>query len=174
MVKRRGRHLSWHPPLLSITPYQQEDVSALDRFIVHRFPTRRVFGGTRLELVTRQATIRYPYHLATAATPADNAGIKGSEMKSKSTTKMVRRTLRLRKNMHQIVKKWFDAIHFVIHFTVGLGLVRGNKYVSSGYRRMWESRPLMSWLVQVVLSLTPVPLSSAILKIITSTESKLI
>ncbi|GFW20016.1 uncharacterized protein TNCV_867221 [Trichonephila clavipes] len=49
-------------------PHQREDVSALDRFNVHRCPTRRVFSGTRLELVTRQATIRYLYHLATAAT----------------------------------------------------------------------------------------------------------
>ncbi|GFU08391.1 hypothetical protein TNCV_4188101 [Trichonephila clavipes] len=31
-------------------------------------PTRRVFSGTGLELVTRQATIRYLYHSATAAT----------------------------------------------------------------------------------------------------------
>ncbi|GFS97108.1 uncharacterized protein TNCV_184581 [Trichonephila clavipes] len=44
------------------------DVSALDRFNVHRCPTRRVFSGTGLELVTRQAMIRYLYHSATAAT----------------------------------------------------------------------------------------------------------
>ncbi|GFX44546.1 uncharacterized protein TNCV_4713721 [Trichonephila clavipes] len=56
------------PPLLTTTPHQREDVSALDRFNVHRCPTRRVFSGTGLELVTRQATIRYPYHSATAAT----------------------------------------------------------------------------------------------------------
>ncbi|GFT21974.1 uncharacterized protein TNCV_4021911 [Trichonephila clavipes] len=56
------------PPLLTTTPYQREDVSALDRFNVHRCPTRWVFSGTGLELVTRQATIRYLYHLATAAT----------------------------------------------------------------------------------------------------------
>ncbi|GFX14965.1 hypothetical protein TNCV_4897331 [Trichonephila clavipes] len=36
---------------------KREDVSALDRFNVHRCPTRRVFIGTGLELVTRQATI---------------------------------------------------------------------------------------------------------------------
>ncbi|GFY26918.1 uncharacterized protein TNCV_930591 [Trichonephila clavipes] len=42
--------------------------SALDRFNVHRCPTRRVFSGTGIELVTRQATIRYLYHSATAAT----------------------------------------------------------------------------------------------------------
>ncbi|GFU86602.1 uncharacterized protein TNCV_1433411 [Trichonephila clavipes] len=30
------------PPLLTTTPHQREDVSALDRFIVHRCPTRRV------------------------------------------------------------------------------------------------------------------------------------
>ncbi|GFY31115.1 uncharacterized protein TNCV_4360221 [Trichonephila clavipes] len=28
------------PPLLTTTPHQQEDVSALDRFNVHRCPTR--------------------------------------------------------------------------------------------------------------------------------------
>ncbi|GFU51308.1 uncharacterized protein TNCV_2535641 [Trichonephila clavipes] len=31
------------PPLLITTPHQREDVSALDRFSVHRYPTRRVF-----------------------------------------------------------------------------------------------------------------------------------
>ncbi|GFS74123.1 uncharacterized protein TNCV_3280791 [Trichonephila clavipes] len=56
------------PPLLTTTPHQREDVSALDRFNVHRCPTRRVFSGTGLELVTRQATIRYQYHSATTAT----------------------------------------------------------------------------------------------------------
>ncbi|GFX82819.1 uncharacterized protein TNCV_1699381 [Trichonephila clavipes] len=55
------------PPLLTTTPHQREDVSALDRFNVHRCPTRRVFSGTGIELVTRQATIRYLYHSATAA-----------------------------------------------------------------------------------------------------------
>ncbi|GFX50135.1 hypothetical protein TNCV_772981 [Trichonephila clavipes] len=40
MVKWRGRHLSWHPPLLTTTPHQREDVSALDRFNVHRCSTR--------------------------------------------------------------------------------------------------------------------------------------
>ncbi|GFS75446.1 uncharacterized protein TNCV_2968091 [Trichonephila clavipes] len=46
----------------------REDASVLDRFNVHRCPTRRVFSGTGLELVTRQATVRYLYHSATAAT----------------------------------------------------------------------------------------------------------
>ncbi|GFX41894.1 uncharacterized protein TNCV_390071 [Trichonephila clavipes] len=55
------------PPLLTTTPHQREDVSALNRFNVHRCPTRRVFSGTGLEIVTRQATIRYLYHSATAA-----------------------------------------------------------------------------------------------------------
>ncbi|GFW32296.1 uncharacterized protein TNCV_674551 [Trichonephila clavipes] len=40
------------PPLLTTTPQQREDVSALDRFSVHHCPTRRVFGGTELELMT--------------------------------------------------------------------------------------------------------------------------
>ncbi|GFW35668.1 uncharacterized protein TNCV_4435191 [Trichonephila clavipes] len=56
------------PPLLTTTPHQREDVSALDRFSVHRCPTRRVFSGTGLELVTKPATIRCLYHSATAAT----------------------------------------------------------------------------------------------------------
>ncbi|GFV83950.1 uncharacterized protein TNCV_1479521 [Trichonephila clavipes] len=56
------------PPFLTTTPHQWEDVSALDRFNVHRCPTRWAFSGTGLELVTRQATIRYLYHSATAAT----------------------------------------------------------------------------------------------------------
>ncbi|GFS47932.1 uncharacterized protein TNCV_3599001 [Trichonephila clavipes] len=55
------------PPLLTTTPHQREDVSALDRFNVHRCPTRWVFSGTGLELVTRQATIQYLYYSATAA-----------------------------------------------------------------------------------------------------------
>ncbi|GFT21211.1 uncharacterized protein TNCV_2582731 [Trichonephila clavipes] len=50
------------PPLLTPTPHQREDVSALDRFNVHRCPTRRVFNGIGLELVARQATVRYLYH----------------------------------------------------------------------------------------------------------------
>ncbi|GFX28491.1 uncharacterized protein TNCV_1153001 [Trichonephila clavipes] len=67
MFKGRGRHLR-APPLLTTTPHQREDVSALDRFNVHRCPTRRVFSGTGLEPVTRQAMVRYLYHSATAAT----------------------------------------------------------------------------------------------------------
>ncbi|GFU06967.1 DUF4817 domain-containing protein [Trichonephila clavipes] len=37
------------PPLLTSTPDQQDDVSAVDRFNVHRCPTRRVFSGTGLK-----------------------------------------------------------------------------------------------------------------------------
>ncbi|GFW21935.1 uncharacterized protein TNCV_4822181 [Trichonephila clavipes] len=37
------------PLLLTTTPHQREDVSALDRFSVHRCPTRRVFSATGLE-----------------------------------------------------------------------------------------------------------------------------
>ncbi|GFT92607.1 uncharacterized protein TNCV_1480941 [Trichonephila clavipes] len=40
------------PTLLTTTPHQWENVSALDRFNVHRCPTWRVFNGTRLELMT--------------------------------------------------------------------------------------------------------------------------
>ncbi|GFY10085.1 uncharacterized protein TNCV_1946301 [Trichonephila clavipes] len=57
------------PPLLTTTPHQRQDVSALDRFNVHRCPTRRVFSGTGLEPVTKQATVRYLYHSATARPP---------------------------------------------------------------------------------------------------------
>ncbi|GFW85124.1 uncharacterized protein TNCV_3248641 [Trichonephila clavipes] len=56
------------PLLLTTTPHQWEDISALDRFNVHRCSTRWVFSGTGLKLVTRHATIRYLYHSATAAT----------------------------------------------------------------------------------------------------------
>ncbi|GFW99503.1 uncharacterized protein TNCV_3417361 [Trichonephila clavipes] len=56
------------PPVLTTTRHYREDVSALDRFNVHRCPTWPVFSGIGLELVTRQATIRYLYHSATAAT----------------------------------------------------------------------------------------------------------
>ncbi|GFU17250.1 uncharacterized protein TNCV_1854711 [Trichonephila clavipes] len=55
------------PPLLTTTPHQREYVSALDRFNMHRCPTRQVFSGTGFELVIRQATIRNLYHSATAA-----------------------------------------------------------------------------------------------------------
>ncbi|GFT04630.1 hypothetical protein TNCV_333961 [Trichonephila clavipes] len=40
MVKRRGRHLSSNPSLLTTTPHQREDVSALDIFNLHRCPTQ--------------------------------------------------------------------------------------------------------------------------------------
>ncbi|GFV18108.1 histone-lysine N-methyltransferase SETMAR [Trichonephila clavipes] len=55
------------PPLLTTTPHQREDVSPLDRFNVHCCPTRRVFSGTGLKLVTRPATIQYLDLSATAA-----------------------------------------------------------------------------------------------------------
>ncbi|GFT83568.1 uncharacterized protein TNCV_4866301 [Trichonephila clavipes] len=32
------------PPLLTTKPHQREDISALNRFSVHRYPTRRVFS----------------------------------------------------------------------------------------------------------------------------------
>ncbi|GFU52979.1 uncharacterized protein TNCV_1142701 [Trichonephila clavipes] len=64
------------PPLLTTTPHQREDVSALDIFNVHRCPTWWVFSGTELELVTRQATVRYLYPSATVATiPAEDLAI---------------------------------------------------------------------------------------------------
>ncbi|GFW86781.1 hypothetical protein TNCV_2809361 [Trichonephila clavipes] len=51
-------------PLLTATPRQREDVLALDKFSVHRCPTRRVFSGTGLKLVARTATIPYLDHSA--------------------------------------------------------------------------------------------------------------
>ncbi|GFY24897.1 hypothetical protein TNCV_2690881 [Trichonephila clavipes] len=38
------------PPLLTTTPHQRKDVLALDRFNVHRSPTRWVLSGTGLKL----------------------------------------------------------------------------------------------------------------------------
>ncbi|GFW20168.1 uncharacterized protein TNCV_2321091 [Trichonephila clavipes] len=40
------------PPTYHTTPHQREDVSALDRFNVHRCPTRWIFRGTEIELMT--------------------------------------------------------------------------------------------------------------------------
>ncbi|GFY13704.1 uncharacterized protein TNCV_4960741 [Trichonephila clavipes] len=51
------------PPLLTTTPHQREDVSALDRFNVHRCPTRRVFSGTGLEPVTKASHSPIPIPL---------------------------------------------------------------------------------------------------------------
>ncbi|GFS93814.1 hypothetical protein TNCV_5052901 [Trichonephila clavipes] len=55
------------PPSPNYLNHQREDGSALDRFNVHGCPTRRIFSGTRLELMTRQAKIQY-LHLWAAAT----------------------------------------------------------------------------------------------------------
>ncbi|GFT39403.1 uncharacterized protein TNCV_2423031 [Trichonephila clavipes] len=68
-------HVTWTtpeltPPLLTTTPHQRENVSALDRFSVHHCPTWRVFSGTGLELVAKPATIRYLHHSATEGTSA--------------------------------------------------------------------------------------------------------
>ncbi|GFW61200.1 uncharacterized protein TNCV_434241 [Trichonephila clavipes] len=51
------------PPLLTTPPHQREDVSALDRFNVQRCPTRRVFSGTGLELVTKTSHVPIPIPL---------------------------------------------------------------------------------------------------------------
>ncbi|GFV04887.1 uncharacterized protein TNCV_503001 [Trichonephila clavipes] len=52
-------------PLLTTTPHQREDVSALPRASL---PYTAGHGsGTGLEPVTKQATVRYLYHSATAA-----------------------------------------------------------------------------------------------------------
>ncbi|GFX33486.1 uncharacterized protein TNCV_1006471 [Trichonephila clavipes] len=73
MVRMNHGQVTWTtpelaPPLLTTTPHQREDVSALNRFNVHSCPTRWVFSGTGLEPVTKQATVRYLYHSATTAT----------------------------------------------------------------------------------------------------------
>ncbi|GFU09504.1 hypothetical protein TNCV_2089711 [Trichonephila clavipes] len=73
MVKCRGRHLSWRLLLLTTTPHQWEDVSALDRYRVHHCPIRWIFSSTGLELVAKPTTIRYLYHSATVVTA--NSGI---------------------------------------------------------------------------------------------------
>ncbi|GFX02454.1 hypothetical protein TNCV_3065191 [Trichonephila clavipes] len=65
---------------------QTVDVSALDRFSVHRCPTRRVFSGTGLELVTMPATIRYLYHSATAATRSSGISAVASQTQAKKST----------------------------------------------------------------------------------------
>ncbi|GFW61364.1 uncharacterized protein TNCV_4136821 [Trichonephila clavipes] len=56
--------VTWTTPELA--PHQREDVSALDRFSVHRCPTRRVFSGTRARTHDMPAMIRYLDHWATA------------------------------------------------------------------------------------------------------------
>ncbi|GFU95020.1 hypothetical protein TNCV_4138041 [Trichonephila clavipes] len=60
VVSQTGKH-----PKIFVTE-DTVDRGALDRFNVHRCPTRRVFSGTGLELVTRRATIRYLYLSTTA------------------------------------------------------------------------------------------------------------
>ncbi|GFV66078.1 uncharacterized protein TNCV_2891481 [Trichonephila clavipes] len=64
----QGAHLqNWGGTELNLTiPLMV--LKALDRFNVHRCPTRWVFSGTGLEPVTKQATVRYLYHSATTAT----------------------------------------------------------------------------------------------------------
>ncbi|GFV30666.1 uncharacterized protein TNCV_1777191 [Trichonephila clavipes] len=62
------------PPLLTTTLHQLENVSALDRCSMHHCPTRRVFSGTGLELMTKPTTIPYSYHSATASTMKTEMG----------------------------------------------------------------------------------------------------
>ncbi|GFU61158.1 hypothetical protein TNCV_2751971 [Trichonephila clavipes] len=56
--RRTGQRVTWTTQselsphgLLATTPYQRKDVSALDKFNVHRCPTRQFFIGTGLELM---------------------------------------------------------------------------------------------------------------------------
>ncbi|GFU59143.1 hypothetical protein TNCV_4078991 [Trichonephila clavipes] len=62
----------WTTPELAPSPNYHttptgERFSSTD-LALQRCPTRRVFSGTGLELVTKPATIRCLYHSATAAT----------------------------------------------------------------------------------------------------------
>ncbi|GFV47581.1 hypothetical protein TNCV_4671551 [Trichonephila clavipes] len=59
-------------PLLTTTPHQRENVLALERFNVHRCPTRRVFSGTRARTHDMSAMIRYLDHWATAVHASDD------------------------------------------------------------------------------------------------------
>ncbi|GFV33456.1 hypothetical protein TNCV_3662711 [Trichonephila clavipes] len=67
----------------------------LDRFSVHRCPTRRVFSGTGLELVTKPATIRCLYHSATAAT-SRSVTSRASVKTLKKINEIVRFSVRLK------------------------------------------------------------------------------
>ncbi|GFU26039.1 uncharacterized protein TNCV_5105181 [Trichonephila clavipes] len=71
------------PPLLT-TPHQREDVSALDRISMHLYPTRRVFSGTGLELMTCQPrsdtlTTRLPWPLTVGWTSDQRKKTRVSE-----------------------------------------------------------------------------------------------
>ncbi|GFY19711.1 hypothetical protein TNCV_4648831 [Trichonephila clavipes] len=59
-------------PLLTTTPHQREDISALDRFNVHRCNTRQVFSGNWARTHDMPAMIRYPHHWATARSSFSN------------------------------------------------------------------------------------------------------
>ncbi|GFX55437.1 hypothetical protein TNCV_267251 [Trichonephila clavipes] len=76
---------TWSPKMMPTWLYRQDfakfslkrhynDVSALDRFSVHRCPTRWVFSGTGLKLVTKAATIRYLYHSAISNLEGEQLG----------------------------------------------------------------------------------------------------
>ncbi|GFW20169.1 uncharacterized protein TNCV_2321101 [Trichonephila clavipes] len=54
------------PSLLTTTPRQREDVSALDRFNLHRCPTLWVFSDTGIGTHGMAVMIRYLDHWATA------------------------------------------------------------------------------------------------------------
>ncbi|GFX88032.1 uncharacterized protein TNCV_158501 [Trichonephila clavipes] len=98
------------PPLLTTTPLQREEVSALDRFNVHRWPTRRVFSRTGLELVTRQATIRYLYHSATAAEHlSERLGIR--HVKTVVYRPQANRTERVNRDLVQMIANYANDQH---------------------------------------------------------------
>ncbi|GFX94054.1 hypothetical protein TNCV_3414161 [Trichonephila clavipes] len=61
-------------PLLTITPHQREDVSAIDRFNVHSCPTRWVFSGTGHELMS---CLPCSDNLTTGLPKPLNSGYKG-------------------------------------------------------------------------------------------------
>ncbi|GFW32367.1 uncharacterized protein TNCV_675261 [Trichonephila clavipes] len=66
VILKHGQVTWTTPELATLSPNYHTtstgDVSALDIFNVHHCPTRRVFSGSGLELVTKPATIRYIYH----------------------------------------------------------------------------------------------------------------
>ncbi|GFV89249.1 protocadherin Fat 1 [Trichonephila clavipes] len=54
------------PPLLTTAPHQREDVSALDRFNVHRCPTWRVFNDM-LTLESKRSLLEKPFKASNEA-----------------------------------------------------------------------------------------------------------
>ncbi|GFY06033.1 hypothetical protein TNCV_3863371 [Trichonephila clavipes] len=62
-ILNHGHVTSTAPEMASPSPYFHITSTGgrlnLDRFNVHRSPIRRVFSGTRLEIMTRHPRVRY-------------------------------------------------------------------------------------------------------------------